>query len=148
MPVAVLASWATSAVVALCIEQEATRHLSLIISTRRSRNRKLPRRLFLLVKGLDGNWQFPQSDRLAQETMRQAATRSLQQCVGTASRNFFVGFCPMAYWDTGSGESQRRLFFYKCQIIEGELELSPEHATDYVSRPSLLTCKPFRPSNT
>lgn len=52
-------------------------------TARRSRRRALDRRLYLLIKGADGKWDFPQTEWKQGEKMREAAARSLVDRCGT-----------------------------------------------------------------
>lgn len=51
----------------------------------RSLRRALDRRVYLLLKGKDGKWTFPQTERNEGEIMRAAAKRSLEEFVGTGA---------------------------------------------------------------
>jgi hypothetical protein len=55
----------------------------------RSRKRALARRLYLLVKGPDGTWGFPQTQWKQGDKMRDTATRALEEHCGTGDPDSF-----------------------------------------------------------
>mmetsp|Transcript_31378 Transcript_31378/g.102337 ORF Transcript_31378/g.102337 Transcript_31378/m.102337 type:complete len:194 (+) Transcript_31378:29-610(+) len=109
----------------------------------RSLNRKLDTFLFLVVKGSDGRWRFPEAPHQDGETMRNTAERALHETVGDALVTYTIGNAPMAHFrraeagtasategedgDTGAGgsggDAEGTLFHYKMSLLEAEGDL-------------------------
>ncbi|CAE7371278.1 MRPL46, partial [Symbiodinium microadriaticum] len=106
----------------------------------RSLERKLSNSLFLIVKRNreSHSWQFPQGKWLDGETMRQTAERVNDRTVGEI-RRWFVSNSPIGHFCYAyppAMQEQRKqygakVFFYRAQLIEGELKLETRLYKDY-----------------
>jgi large subunit ribosomal protein L46 len=108
---------------------------------RRSLDRKLPRSLFLVVKRnrKDNPWQFPQGKLLdAEGNLRAAAERVIDRAVGK-TRRWFISNAPIGHYCYAYPkeiQEQRKqygaqVFFYRCQLIEGNVKLETKLYKDY-----------------
>jgi len=111
-----------------------------ISNDHRSINRKLPRSLFLMVKRNrnDHSWQFPQGQLREEENLRQGAERVMDRAVGSIRRYFIsnspVGHLCYAYPEEIQKQRNQfgaKVFFYRTQLIEGNIKLETRLYTDY-----------------
>ncbi|GAB4848255.1 hypothetical protein Ancab_002922 [Ancistrocladus abbreviatus] len=97
------------------------------INDRRSLQRALDRRLYLLLFGNpygapNGKpvWHFPEKVYESEETLRKCAESALKSIIGDLSHTYFVGNAPMAHMviqpDSTPDLSLKR-FFFKSQVI-------------------------------
>ncbi|KAJ5690674.1 hypothetical protein N7462_005066 [Penicillium macrosclerotiorum] len=101
----------------------------------KSLNRLLPRTLYLLVQSKEGYWKFPSSPIEGDETLREAAERTLSQSAGVHMNTWMVGFHPAGHHvytnrkphvdkATGSELHGEKTFFMKSRIMAGQADLS------------------------
>ncbi|KAJ6024194.1 hypothetical protein N7540_004991 [Penicillium herquei] len=101
----------------------------------KSLNRLLPRTLYLLVQSKEGYWKFPSTPVQAQETLREAAERTLSQSAGVNMNTWMVGFHPSGHHvhnnfkprvdkATGAETQGEKTFFIKSRIMAGQADLS------------------------
>ncbi|KAJ5785391.1 uncharacterized protein N7503_010603 [Penicillium pulvis] len=101
----------------------------------KSLNRLLSRTLYLLVQSKEGYWKFPSSPVEAEETIRQAAERTLAQSAGVNMNTWMVGFHPAGHHvynnrkphiDEANGVANygEKTFFLKSRIMAGQADLS------------------------
>ncbi|KAJ5993485.1 hypothetical protein N7451_009209 [Penicillium sp. IBT 35674x] len=101
----------------------------------KSLNRLLSRTLYLLVQSKEGYWKFPSSPVEAEETIRQAAERTLVQSAGVNMNTWMVGFHPAGHHvynnrkphideATGVANYGEKTFFLKSRIMAGQADLS------------------------
>ncbi|GBG83738.1 hypothetical protein CBR_g37539 [Chara braunii] len=96
---------------------------------RRSLNRALAQRLYLIVYGKSALqpdskqpvWHFPLVEHSAGETIRQAAERALVQRLGSGMDVYFVGNAPCGHLERS--EPISKVFFFRSQILKGSIEL-------------------------
>lgn len=109
-------------------------------NNRKSLNRALKGRLFLLVKNDASSkfpWFFPVGEKQEDEKMRDAAVRSLQAHCGAELQVYPVGFAPMGYIkylhedDGKSGFDGTKIFFYRAQLVAGDVSLDASKSADY-----------------
>ncbi|XP_059634270.1 uncharacterized protein LOC132276716 [Cornus florida] len=96
---------------------------------RRSLNRALDRRLYLIIYGkaygtLDGKpvWHFPEKIYESEETLRKCAESALKSVIGDLSHTYFVGNAPMGHMVIQPTENAQdvpsfKRFFFKSQVI-------------------------------
>ncbi|CAK9152172.1 unnamed protein product [Ilex paraguariensis] len=96
---------------------------------RRSLQRALDRRLYLLIYGTtDGAstekpvWHFPEKAYGSEETLRKCAESALESVIGDLSHTYFVGNAPMGHMVIQPAENEKDLlslkrFFFKSQVI-------------------------------
>ncbi|OQR84240.1 hypothetical protein ACHHYP_13683 [Achlya hypogyna] len=105
-------------------------------NNRHSLNRALKQRVFLIVQDADGKWFFPTTEKAPEETMKAAAFRELTSVVGPSLEAYPVGNAPMGYLkvmhDDIAGVDGTKIFFYKSQLSEGDVELNTKKAKDYL----------------
>ncbi|GAQ38396.1 CAF1 family ribonuclease [Aspergillus niger] len=107
----------------------------------RSLNRALQRTLYLLVQSKDGFWTFPSSPIVAEETLRQAAERTLEQAAGVNMNTWMVGYHPVGHYvynfrnpsKLATGPAGEKVFFMKSRIMAGQADLSgnAQNLTDF-----------------
>uniref|UniRef100_A0AAV1TN52 Nudix hydrolase domain-containing protein n=1 Tax=Peronospora matthiolae TaxID=2874970 RepID=A0AAV1TN52_9STRA len=116
------------------------------MNNRKSLNRALKGRVFLLVKRSEGemedeksvkySWFFPVGAKMDGEKMRDAANRHVHETVGDEMRTAPMGFGPMGYVKYLHEEKEAvdgtKVFFYKSQLLGGEVALNQDKAVDYV----------------
>ncbi|KAJ5184256.1 50S ribosomal subunit L30 [Penicillium capsulatum] len=101
----------------------------------RSLNRLLPRTLYLLVRSKQGFWKFPSSPVEAEETLREAAERTLAQSAGVHMNTWMIGYHPAGHHvynnrkptiDQAAGiqHAGEKTFFMKSRIMTGQADLS------------------------
>ncbi|KAJ5388648.1 hypothetical protein N7509_011189 [Penicillium cosmopolitanum] len=101
----------------------------------KSLNRLLSRTLYLLVQSKEGHWKFPSMPVEAEETLRQAADRTLYQTAGANMNTWMVGFHPSGHHvyknrkthvdkATGAENHGEKTFFLKSRIMAGQADLS------------------------
>ncbi|RQM18655.1 hypothetical protein DD237_001567 [Peronospora effusa] len=110
-------------------------------NNRKSLNRALKGRVFLLVKNNQKDakypWFFPVGDKQDSEKMREAALRHVNETVGDDLEATPVGFGPMGYvkylHESDDAEYDgTKIFFYKSQHLDGDVVLNQEKAGDYL----------------
>ncbi|RLN57205.1 hypothetical protein BBJ29_008718 [Phytophthora kernoviae] len=109
-------------------------------NNRKSLNRALKGRMFLLVKNDQKDakfqWFFPQGEKQEEEKMRDAALRQVTETVGAEVEVSPVGFAPIGYvkylHDNDSEFDGTKVFFYKSQLVYGDVELNAGKASDYL----------------
>ncbi|KAI4371167.1 hypothetical protein MLD38_019433 [Melastoma candidum] len=96
---------------------------------RKSLNRALDRRLYLLLYGKAYEapsdkpvWHFPEKVYHSEETLRKCAESALHSVLGDLSNTYFVGNAPMGHMTVTIGEDAQDLpsfkrFFFKSQVI-------------------------------
>jgi len=112
------------------------------LDNRKSLNRKLAQRLYLIVKKprTEHAWQFPQGGREPGETMRQCCERELKEECGKKLRVYYGSNAPAAFYSyVYPKEAQEKynahgakVFFYHAQYLGGSLELDKNELTDYL----------------
>ncbi|KAJ5953327.1 hypothetical protein N7454_000223 [Penicillium verhagenii] len=101
----------------------------------KSLNRLLSRTLYLLVQSKEGYWKFPSSPVEVDETLRQAAERTLAQSAGVNMNTWMVGFHPAGHHvynnrkpqieeATGVSTHGEKTFFLKSRIMAGQADLT------------------------
>merc|ERR1711871_948718 len=103
-------------------------------------DRRLAESLYLLVKRnrKDSPWQFPQGKLRAEETLRQSSERVLDRAVGRV-RRWFVGNAPCGHvtyayppeLQQKRQEYGAKVFFYRAQLVAGNVKLETRLYTDY-----------------
>lgn len=97
--------------------------------------------MFLLVKSSAPDakfpWFFPVGEKLEEEKMRDAAVRHVATHVGEGLEVTPVGFAPIGYVkylheSAGSEFDGTKVFFYKSQFLDGEVQLNGDKAEDYL----------------
>ncbi|RLN93187.1 hypothetical protein BBJ28_00003001 [Nothophytophthora sp. Chile5] len=107
-------------------------------NNRKSLNRALKGRVFLLVKNEAAKfpWFFPVGEKQAAEKMRDAALRLVSETVGDELVANPVGFAPIGYVKyLHEGDSEfdgTKVFFYKSQVLDGDVQLNEQKASDYL----------------
>ncbi|XP_074316270.1 uncharacterized protein LOC141652624 [Silene latifolia] len=94
---------------------------------RRSLNRALDRRLYLLLHGpaygSDGEkpvWHFPEKRYEDEETLRKCAESALTSVIGDLTHTYFVGNAPMGHMPVTSEKADlnpMKRFFFKSQVV-------------------------------
>lgn len=107
---------------------------------RRSLDRRLQDSLYLIVKRnrADNSWQFPQGRWLPQETMREVSERVVDRAVGKVNR-WFISNSPSGHYcyeyppemQQKRGNFGAKVFFYRAQLIAGDVKLETRLYTDY-----------------
>ncbi|OOF98392.1 hypothetical protein ASPCADRAFT_205626 [Aspergillus carbonarius ITEM 5010] len=109
----------------------------------RSLNRALQRTLYLLVQSKEGYWKFPSSPVEVDETIRQAAERTLEQAAGVNMNTWMVGYHPVGHYvynvrnpnklANGEGPAGEKVFFLKSRIMAGQADLTgnTQNLTDF-----------------
>jgi len=107
---------------------------------RRSSDRKFNESLYLVVKRNreDSSWQFPQGKLRDDETLRTASERVVDRAVGQVDR-WFVGNAPVGHYvyaypldmQQKRKEYGAKVFFYRAQLISGNVRLETRLYTDY-----------------
>lgn len=100
---------------------------------RRTTNRRLDQRLFLLLRSKQSKrWEFPWVSLQEGESTRAGAERALKTALGTnhdSIQPYFVGNAPAAHFEQMSNDSEpksAKLFFHRCQLIRGTIEVAAE----------------------
>ncbi|RAW24480.1 hypothetical protein PC110_g19089, partial [Phytophthora cactorum] len=109
-------------------------------NNRKSLNRALKGRVFLLVKNDQKDakypWFFPVGETQDAEKMRDAALRHVNETVGDEVEATPVGFAPMGYvkylHENDSEFDGTKVFFYKSQHLDGDVALNQDKASDYL----------------
>lgn len=113
-------------------------------NNRKSLNRALKGRVFLLVKNTAPDakfpWFFPVGEKLVDEKMRDAAVRHVAAHVGDELEVTPVGFAPIGYVQYLHDEGDKsasdfdgtKVFFYKAQLRDGDVQLQSDKAADYL----------------
>ncbi|KAG7380376.1 39S ribosomal protein L46, mitochondrial [Phytophthora pseudosyringae] len=109
-------------------------------NNRKSLNRALKGRVFLLVKNDQGDakypWFFPVGEKQDAEKMRDAALRHVSETVGDEVEATPLGFAPMGYvkypHENDAEYDGTKVFFYKAQHLGGDVELNQDKASDYL----------------
>ncbi|PYH96974.1 CAF1 family ribonuclease [Aspergillus ellipticus CBS 707.79] len=109
----------------------------------KSLNRALQRTLYLLVQSKEGYWKFPSSPVEVDETLRQAAERTLAQSVGVNMNTWMVGYHPVGHHvynvrnqnklKSETASAGDKTFFMKTRIMAGQadLEANVQNLTDF-----------------
>ncbi|PYI04357.1 CAF1 family ribonuclease [Aspergillus sclerotiicarbonarius CBS 121057] len=109
----------------------------------RSLNRALQRTLYLLVQSKEGYWKLPSSPVEVEETIRQAAERTLEQAAGVNMNTWMVGYHPVGHYvynvrnpsklANGEGPAGEKVFFLKSRIMAGQVDLTSntQNLTDF-----------------
>jgi len=118
-------------------------------NNRKSLNRKLDERVYLIVKKTRSEhaWQFPQGLNEKEETLRKTAEREFKEECGSTLKVYFISNAPIGFvWYTYSPEIQQKtdscgakVFFYGAQYLSGQVTLDNKELIDYlwVSRDEL-----------
>lgn len=112
-------------------------------NNRKSLNRALKGRVFLIVKNKAADakfpWFFPVGEKHDDEKMRDAAVRHVAAHVGDDLEVTPVGFAPIGYVkylhdanDESSEFDGTKVFFYKSQFLMGDVQLNDAKAEDYL----------------
>ena len=72
----------------------------------------------------DASWQFPQTEHIVGETMRQTAERAVKETVQEGPQIYFVGNSPMGHVE----QCDTKAFFHKAQLIKGLAALKQDAA--------------------
>ncbi|PYH85885.1 CAF1 family ribonuclease [Aspergillus uvarum CBS 121591] len=104
----------------------------------KSLNRALQRTLYLLVQSKEGYWKLPSSAVEPEETMKQAAQRTLAQAAGVNMNTWFVGYHPVGHYvynfrKPSSELKGEKTFFMKARIFTGQADLAgnADNLTDF-----------------
>lgn len=107
---------------------------------RKSLDRRLQDSLFLIVKRnrSSNSWQFPQGRWRPQETLREVSERVIDRAVGKVNR-YFISNSPQGHYvyKYPAELQQKRdsfgakVFFYRAQLIAGNVKLETKLYTDY-----------------
>lgn len=112
-----------------------------LTNNRKSLNRALKGRVFLLVKNAAPDakypWFFPMGEKQDDEKMRDAAVRHLNKVAGQELEITPVGFAPMGYVsylheNAADGFDGTKVFFYKSQVLRGDVQLNASEGQDYL----------------
>jgi len=96
---------------------------------RRTTNRRLDKRIFLLVQRENG-WEFPNVALQAGETTRRGAERALAETLGSEGfQPYFVGNAPAGHVVLSSGGT---MVFHRCQLIKGKPAPKGSDCKDFV----------------
>ncbi|XP_033744841.1 39S ribosomal protein L46, mitochondrial-like [Pecten maximus] len=106
-----------------------------------SLNRKLDKKLFLVVKQRLGEfeqWILPQGDHLMEESMRETAERTLGQISGVNIQSMFLGNAPCGFYRHRFSKTFReklsadgqKIFFFRAEHSHGDVAVS-DHISDY-----------------
>lgn len=97
--------------------------------------------MFLIVKRNreDMPWQFPQGKIQEGENLRQATERIIDRATGGGVRRWFVSNAPFGHYcyayppelQKKRGEYGAKVFFYRCQLIAGQMVLETKLYRDY-----------------
>uniref|UniRef100_K3WJA9 Nudix hydrolase domain-containing protein n=1 Tax=Globisporangium ultimum (strain ATCC 200006 / CBS 805.95 / DAOM BR144) TaxID=431595 RepID=K3WJA9_GLOUD len=111
-------------------------------NNRKSLNRALKGRVFLIVKNTAKDakfpWFFPLGEAQSEEKMRDAAVRHVAENVGEDLEVTPVGFAPIGYvkYEHPEGHNSEfdgtKVFFYKSQFLTGDVALNAAKAEDYL----------------
>ncbi|KAH7472340.1 hypothetical protein PRIC1_005203 [Phytophthora ramorum] len=109
-------------------------------NNRKSLNRALKGRVFLLVKNDQKDakypWFFPLGDKQDAEKMRDSALRHVSETVGDELEATPVGNAPMGYvkylHEDDAEFDGTKVFFYKSQLLYGDVALNQDKASDYL----------------
>lgn len=109
-------------------------------NNRKSLNRALKGRVFLLIKNSQQDakypWFFPFGEKQETEKMRDAALRHLSDTIGSDLEVTPVGFAPIGYIKylhaNDSEFDGTKIFFYKSQHLVGNVALNKGKASDYL----------------
>lgn len=107
----------------------------------RSLNRKLDKKLFLVVKQKLDNfeqWILPQGDNVLEESMRETAERTLGQVCGDNMESTFLGNAPCGYYKHKFSKTYKeklsangqKIFFFRAEHSTGDVTLG-DHISDY-----------------
>ncbi|DAZ97110.1 TPA: hypothetical protein N0F65_010433, partial [Lagenidium giganteum] len=108
---------------------------------RKSLNRALKGRVFLIVKNEEGSrypWFFPVTEKQEGEKMRDAAVRELIDVAGEELEVYPVGNAPIGHLQflhdeqDKSGFDGTKVFFYKSQLVSGDVALNNTKSQDYL----------------
>ncbi|PYH45618.1 CAF1 family ribonuclease [Aspergillus saccharolyticus JOP 1030-1] len=104
----------------------------------KSLNRALQRTLYLLVQSKEGYWKLPSSAVETEETLKQAAERTLAQAAGVNMNTWFVGYHPVGHYvynfrKPASELLGEKTFFMKARIMTGQADLTgnADNLTDF-----------------
>jgi hypothetical protein len=91
----------------------------------KSIHRKLQDKLFLLTKGGD-EWRMPQVEVAADETLREAAERSLKEVVPDTTDVYFLGNAPSFCETAGT----TKVFYYRAVLVskDSEVQLGSQYS--------------------
>lgn len=111
-------------------------------NNRKSLNRALKGRVFLIVKNSAPDakfpWFFPVGEKADDEKMRDAAMRHVADVGGDELEVTPVGFAPVGYvkYLHEEGDATEfdgtKVFFYKSQFLDGDVKLNDAKAEDYL----------------
>lgn len=107
-------------------------------NNRRSLNRALPHRLFLLLQDkASGKWNFPMGRWSEGQTMRECAESEFRKAVGDDLDAWVIGNAPSGhtkvhYNEPRDGFHGEKTFFYRAQYLGGELKYDDQLVNDFV----------------
>ena len=98
--------------------------------------RRLDKRIFMLLRSRSGDWEFPSVELQEGETTRKGAERALAQVTDLEGfQPYFVGNAPAGHLTTtvarsvvedDSGGPRMTVFFHRCQLIKGIPKLNEQ----------------------
>ncbi|OWF42332.1 39S ribosomal protein L46, mitochondrial-like [Mizuhopecten yessoensis] len=106
-----------------------------------SLNRKLDKKLFLVVKQRIGDyehWMLPQGDHQQDESMRETAERTLRETCGDSIQSRFLGNAPCGFYREKLSKTLQeklcvngnKVFFFRAEFNQGSVIVS-DRITDY-----------------
>ena len=102
-----------------------------------SLDRQLTKRLYLLVRGADGQWSLPQQEwRGPPESARDGVQRAVSTACGDALRYHQMGNAPLAHLPSEDGSAT--LFLWRCLYIDGQVDAPDGGDYAWVTRSELL----------
>jgi len=105
---------------------------------RRSLQRALNRRLYLLIRGIPYGgskdtpvWHFPEKEYAKEESLRKCAEAVMTPFVSNPEDLFFVGNAPSGHISYRLSDPNYKRFFFKSQLIAGKVQVKGKKIKDY-----------------
>lgn len=105
---------------------------------RRSLQRALSRRLYLLIRGVPYGgvkdspvWHFIEKEYAKEDTLRLCAEEAMKPFVSDPKNLYFVGNAPMGHLSYKLCEPNYKRFFFKTQLIAGQVLVKGKKIKDY-----------------
>lgn len=105
---------------------------------RRSLDRALTRRLYLLIRGTPYGgakdspvWHFPEKEYAKEDTLRKCAEEVIKPFVNNPADVYFVGNAPCGHLHYRLSEPNYKRFFFKSQLIAGKVHVKGKKIKDY-----------------
>ncbi|KAG0628943.1 hypothetical protein M758_1G064800 [Ceratodon purpureus] len=105
---------------------------------RRSLQRALTRRLYLLIRGIPYGgakdtpvWHFPEKEYAKEDSLRLCAEEVIKPFVSDPKDVYFVGNAPCGHLHYRLSEPNYKRFFFKSQLITGKVQVKGKKIKDY-----------------